>query len=172
MDALPKVFGIIGLLISFAAQSAPGALIGQTGQAGPPNNSTSLPQYQETRIPFNTVSYDDYGFFNPAQPSRLTIPAGFGITRAKLTFTTETSFSVNPYNALITVKKNGQYTSGIPGTGRQASPPSYNPQVMATTAWIPVNAGDYFELFVYVNGISFGSPVHTSDYTSLAIEVQ
>lgn len=72
--------------------------------------------------------------------------------RARLTFTTETSFKISKYTTGIAVLKNGG-----PGSG-----------IRALASNILLNPGDYFELWVYVDDAG----VHTSDYTSLAIEVQ
>lgn len=118
---------------------------------------------------FNAVSYDDFGFFNPAQPTRLTVPQG--VSRAKLTFSTEVSFSMKSDYVQILAFKNGAAPSGIPGLGIQTTVQnlqSTNPQIMGSTAWVPVQPGDYFELAVAV-GVA---GKHTSDYTWLAIEVQ
>jgi hypothetical protein len=162
MKTLARIIGGIGLLISVAAYSAPGALIRQAvGQ--------SLVQYAETKMVFQTVTYDDLGFFNPAQPTRLTIPAG--VQRAKFTFSTEISFSTQPDSISMIILKNGMWPSGVAGLGRQTfiqNMQSVNPKAMASTAWVPVQPGDYFEFAIHV-GVA---GKNTSDYTWFAVETE
>lgn len=163
MRRLAKLFGGIGLLISVAAYSAPGALVGQVNGGG-----QNLQPAIINIMVFGVVTYDDLGFFNPAQPTRLTIPQG--VSRAKFTFSTEISFSTTPDYIGIGARKNG-VSDDIPGIGIQTSVQNYqsnNPQIMGSTAWIPVQPGDYFELSI---GVGVAGK-HTSGYTWLAVEVQ
>lgn len=164
LRTLAKLLGGIGLLISVAAFSASGgALVAQV------STYTNLQQYASNKISFDAVSYDDLGFFNPAQPTRLTIPQG--VNRAKFTFSAEVSFSTTPDYVGIGVHKNGTTPGGTPGMGVQTTVQNFqnnNPQIMGSTVWIPVQPGDYFELSV---GVGVAGK-HTSDFTWLAVEAQ
>ncbi len=164
MYAVARLFGVIGLLISVAAYSASGALVGQVS-----GGSQSLQAGVSNIMAFNAVSYDDLGFFNFSHPTRLTIPAG--VQRAKFTFSTEISFSTQADAISMTVLKNGGYGSGVPGMAIQTfiqNLQNTNPQAVGTTAWIPVQPGDYFEF-----SISCGvGGKHTSDYTWFSVETE
>ncbi len=165
MYALTRLFGVIGLLISVAAYSASGALVGQ-GIGG----SQTLQAGVFNKMVFNAVSYDDLGFFNPAYPTRLTIPAG--VQRAKFTFAAEISFSTQSDAITIAVFKNGSSVGADSlGIGEQSliqNSQAAVPGAVGTTAWIRVQPGDYFELAIS-DGIA---GKHTAGYTWFSIETE
>lgn len=98
-----------------------------------------------TMIPYNRVVYDTDGFFNPAQPTRLTVPSG--VTKVRLATSHIWYNNANGLRQAV-VKKNSASSDGFyPGCGPATIPAnsSTTTDPHAVTAVIDVNEGDYFE---------------------------
>lgn len=113
--------------------------------------SQSIPDTTGTAITFDTVLNDDGNLWAVANPSRLTVPAG-GYRLAKLTAnlgwvqnsTGERQLRINKNNALFAGHAHLQLLPSAPG------PSDYG---NVSTGWVPVVAGDYFELlFLQTSG--------------------
>lgn len=100
-------------------------------------------------LPFSNVEYDTNGFFNPAFPTRLTIPQGVTEVRlgAQLIFDT----NQNGMRQLV-IKKNypsgGGWYAGVPANNTRGVPGT-STDINAWTPWIIVQPGDYFEVEPY-----------------------
>jgi hypothetical protein len=98
-------------------------------------------------VPWSEVVYDTDNFFNPADPTKLTIPAG--ITKVKLA---SSHIWANNSSGLrqVVIKKNagvngsdGFFPGCGPGMNNANNQTTSDPH--ATTAVIPVNEGDFFQ---------------------------
>lgn len=103
-------------------------------------------------VPWNAVEYDTDGFWNIAQPTRITIPEGVNKVRLRGQINLT---SVNTAHSVYThFYKNG--TSEFAGSGVQnikhSSTGYQNNFYGCETAIIPVAEGDYFELRINGSG--------------------
>lgn len=106
---------------------------------------------------WNTEILDTDNIWNPGTPDRLIVPSGASYVRlwAELSYG---YFSTSPTTRLLMIAKNGVYppdymgaggiTGGIPSTTGTTT--TYE----ATTAVIPVTAGDYFQVWFYQTSYS------------------
>lgn len=119
-------------------------------------------------VDWDKAEYDTSGFYNPKQPTRLTIPRGVSKVRisANITWATVGTKFDEGYRAMK-ILKNGKSAPGLPYQRYMGI--STSPGNISSTV-IPVKEGDYFELEVYYrdnNELYLGS----SDYTWFSIEV-
>jgi hypothetical protein len=119
-------------------------------------STQSVPHDVATTMNFDTVESDIHGFWSSTQPTRLTVPSGFGgvpfIVQAG-TFT-----ELDPVQDVILYVRSNVDTGGIRGT-QQSFPQTgsnNNPIGYIATPPVPVllNAGDYIEFIVYVDSLT------------------
>lgn len=102
--------------------------------------STTVP------IPWQSAVYDSDLFWNAGQPTRLTIPAG--VTKVRLVANIE--WQTSPTSQLVELMKNGTSVIGG-GSFIVRGDSGYSNQMRnIASAVLPVVAGDWFELTVYV----------------------
>lgn len=100
-------------------------------------------------IPFDSEVYDTAGIFDPAQPTRLTVPAGASRVRltSNLLFTSVTNGEV----VAVTLDKNGS-TAGFPGTFALRDVGVGNAiWLTGETSVVNVVPGDFFALRCWPN---------------------
>ncbi|MCF4167554.1 hypothetical protein L2U69_18050 [Zavarzinia compransoris] len=115
-------------------------------------------------VPWQSVEYDSDAFWDAGQPSRLTIPAG--VTKVRIVGNIE--WQTSPTSQLVEVRKNG---NSVPGGGAVIvrGDSGYSNQMRnLSSAVLPVSAGDWFELAVYVGT---AGELRGLERTWLAIEV-
>lgn len=115
-------------------------------------------------VPWQTAEYDSDAFWDAGQPSRLTIPAG--VTKVRIVGNIE--WQTSPTSQLVEVRKNG---NGVLGGGSfiVRGDSGYSNQMRnLSSAVLPVSAGDWFELAVYVGT---AGELRGLERTWLAIEV-
>src|SRR5690606_36744006 len=115
-------------------------------------------------VPWQSAGYDSDAFWDAGQPSRLTIPAG--VTKVRIVGNIE--WQTSPTSQLVEVRKNG---NSVPGGGAVIvrGDSGYSNQMRnLSSAVLPVSAGDWFELAVYV---STAGELRGLERTWLAIEV-
>lgn len=97
-------------------------------------------------VPWDKALYNT-GYWNPQYPTRLTVPKGVTKVRLAGNIIWETvGVEFQQGYRMIRMRKNGQYTAGLPYSrymGISTSPAN------AMSAVIEVKEGDYFELEVY-----------------------
>lgn len=124
---------------------------------------------------FDSVEDDPAGYWNPAQPTRLTIPAGKGGVPHLIfgtSFTNQNPFS----DCFLSLHKNGMEIRGGTHTAPHVNTTFGQPvgYIIAppTIDWTPV-AGDYYQLAVYLdnNGspMTFGNASNGSAQTQLTV---
>jgi hypothetical protein len=90
----------------------------------------------------------DSGFYNPSEPTRLTVPAGISFVRTSASIVWGTD-QRGRYNARgvrqIVVKKNGAFYPGGFVVNQQSIAPTTTDQG-GISAWVPVDEGDYFTI--------------------------
>lgn len=115
------------------------------------DTNTSLPNATPTVIPWEIEVHDSLGMFNPAQPTRITIPANV----SKVRFSAQAAFDTNNDvdRRQIYIKRNGSdYPRGYIShsqNGGYANGSSVS--FSAVSGIIDVEEGDYFELFAAQN---------------------
>lgn len=98
-------------------------------------------------VPWGEAKYDTDGYWNPAYPTRLTIPKG--VKKVRLSANTiweSVGTTVKGGYRMMRMQKNGEYTLGLPYTRYTSVSTSPN---SVTSSVIEVKEGDYFELEVY-----------------------
>ncbi|HYW10041.1 MAG TPA: hypothetical protein VE913_23950 [Longimicrobium sp.] len=133
-----------------------------TGVKAWPSAPVPLPSLTETSIPFGMVGPDTDGFWNAAQPTRLTVPDGLGgvylvvahgVFAATADFLLATGFRLNGTTIL--------------GLSRMASDASGGSNLTATEI-VTLRAGDYLELRLYhTSGVTVNAYGGDSYETSL-----
>lgn len=110
--------------------------------------SQSIPHNTSTILQFGAEVYEQGGnWWDPVAPGRITVPAGFSFVRvsAAASFADNTT-GVRTIDAL----KNGVAVNGRPSTVTNAA--SVGPtHLNINSSWLPVVAGDYFQVFAYQN---------------------
>lgn len=97
-------------------------------------------------IPWQSAVYDTDAFWSAGQPTRLTVPAG--VTKVRLTANIE--WQTSPTSQLVEVRKNGASVVGG-GSFIVRGDSGYTNQMRnVVSAVIPVVAGDWFDLAVYI----------------------
>jgi hypothetical protein len=115
-------------------------------------------------VPWQSAEYDSDAFWDAGQPSRLTIPAG--VTKVRIVGNIE--WQTSPTSQLVEVRKNGNSVLGG-GSFIVRGDSGYSNQMRnLSSAVLPVSAGDWFELAVYVGT---AGELRGLERTWLAIEV-
>jgi len=114
-----------------------GAVLRETGDQ-------SIPDTTITILEWDGVDFDTDGFFDSEEPTRITIPAG--IKKVRLHFYARTGAGGGQLWAYIT--KNGESGSG----GRYGWLTSSGDNSVAISEIVEVNAGDYFEAVIRIDG--------------------
>ena len=115
-------------------------------------------------VPWQSAEYDSDAFWAAGQPSRLTIPAG--VTKVRIVGNIE--WQTSPTSQLVEVRKNGNSVLGG-GSFIVRGDSGYSNQMRnLSSAVLPVSAGDWFELAVYVGT---AGELRSLERTWLAIEV-
>lgn len=128
------------------------------------NSNISLANNTVLAIPWEGTLYNTSGFWDPTSPTRLTVP--YGVRKVKLAANVLWQ-SNNTGTRLLRIKKNGQYSVGLPYEIKNSSSTSGH---NATSGVIEVEEGDYFEL--EVNQLSGANLDFRADpYTWMSIEV-
>ena len=112
-------------------------------------------------LPFGTEVYDTGDIFDPAENTRLTVPAGASVV--KLSVNTDLFFVQTNANATASIIKNGAYVSGLPFSNNRAI-------ISATSSPQQVVPGDYFEVRIVNNNATDGI-VFNSTTTWFSMEV-
>lgn len=128
-----------------------GALIG----VSPPVN---MGNGDEIAMPFANLSYDIGGFYNPIQNTRLTVPQGVSHVR----LTTSISRDNQSGQLFVRLTKNG--VADVIGMPIADTDTTGGDSVSLSSAVVPVVAGDYFEVLVFVAG---SSTINTSSWFSI-----
>lgn len=113
----------------------------------------------------NSLPFDTDGYYNSANPTRLTIPAGKGITKVRLTANVvAASGGTNGSTNVTWIRKNGTAAIG----GQQANYGAYNnPYFNISTGPLAVADNDYFEVMYFAQTAGL---VLTAGASSFAIE--
>ncbi|KZE33158.1 hypothetical protein IMF23_04505 [Chelatococcus daeguensis] len=115
-------------------------------------------------VSWQSAEYDSDAFWDAGQPSRLTIPAG--VTKVRIVGNIE--WQTSPTSQLVEVRKNGNSVLGG-GSFIVRGDSGYSNQMRnLSSAVLPVSAGDWFELAVYVGT---AGELRSLERTWLAIEV-
>ena len=115
-------------------------------------------------VPWQSAEYDSDAFWDTGQPTRLTIPAG--VTKVRIVGNIE--WQTSPTSQLVEVRKNGNSVLGG-GSFIVRGDSGYSNQMRnMSSAVLPVSAGDWFELAVYVGT---AGELRGLERTWLAIEV-
>lgn len=93
-------------------------------------------------VPWQSALYNTSGFWNPTNPTRLTVPKGV----KKVRVSANVLWASNATGSrLLRVKQNGNYMPGLPYVLKTAETTS---ATQGNSGVIPVKEGDYFELEV------------------------
>ena len=115
-------------------------------------------------VPWQSAEYDSDAFWDAGQPSRLTVPAG--VTKVRIVSNIE--WQTSPTSQLVEVRKNGNSVLGG-GSFIVRGDSGYSNQMRnLASAVLPVSAGDWFELAVYVGTVG---ELRGLERTWFAIEV-
>ncbi|MGI9501544.1 MAG: hypothetical protein ACR2RE_00630, partial [Geminicoccaceae bacterium] len=138
-----------------------GALLERTS-----NLSISTNSY--VPIPWQSQGYDTDAFWDVGQPTRLTVPSG--VTKVRLTANIE--WQSSPSAQLVQIRKNGGSVLGggsviIRGDG------GYSNQMRnLISAVLPVIAGDWFELALYIGSSGELKSDHRTWFAVEVVETQ
>lgn len=113
-------------------------------------------------IAWDAAVYDIDGCYSASHKSRLTVPSGFNYARVLGTMFADSAAA--PPGGLY-FKFNGDIL--LPGLGANIISISTTVLIGAFTHWMPVSAGDYFELFV---GLTSGT-LKADTRTGFSIEL-
>ena len=115
-------------------------------------------------VPWQSTLYNTSGFWNPTNPTRLTVPKGV----SKVRIGANVLWSSNATGSrLLRVKQNGNYTAGLPYVLKTTEGTS---ATQGSSGVIPVKEGDYFELEVrHEAGVAID--FRADPYTWFSIEV-
>lgn len=93
-------------------------------------------------VPWQSALYNTSGFWNPTNPTRLTVPKGVKMVK----IAANVLWSANDTGSrLLRVKQNGNYMPGLPYVLKTAEGTA---ATQGSSGAIPVKEGDYFELEV------------------------
>lgn len=133
------------------------AHFGRTAPQSIPHNVNSPPL---TSIRFDNTNSatatDDFNTFNAAQPSRITVPAGYGINFAQLHGMVFFETRVDWATGVAMIAKNGGpgiglshfCHAGLTEGAKNIGNSGYHPVGNMSTPMLEVNQGDYFEILV------------------------
>lgn len=115
-------------------------------------------------VPWQSTLYNTSGFWNPTNPTRLTVPKGVN----KVRLSANVLWASNATGSrLLRVKQNGNYMPGLPYILKTAETTS---ATQGNSGVIPVKEGDYFELEVrHEAGVAID--FRADPYTWFSIEV-
>lgn len=108
-------------------------------------SAQSIPDATTTALSWSTEVVDSGGWFNPAQPTRFTVPAG--VTAIRIVGAAGTVSATG--QLVVSVYKNGTLAAGCPV---QDTDTNGGDTCSVASGILPVTAGDYFELMAYVDG--------------------
>ena len=160
-------------------EQGPQGLKGDTGEQGPQgesfipkfmgamtklDNNISLATKTTLYVPWEGTLYNTSGFWDPANPTRLTVPKGVKMVKVAA----NVLWAANDTGSrLLRVKQNGNYMPGLPYVLRTAEGTS---ATQGSSGAILVNEGDYFELEVrHEAGVNID--FRADPYTWMSIEV-
>lgn len=129
-------------------------------------SAQSIPSASFTTVQWGTEIYDTDNIFNPANPTRLTVPEGASYVK----ISTNITFASNSNGGRrIQTLINGNAYSGRIYVAYPALS-NADTRIMAAGPPIPVNSGDYFEIQVYQDS---GGPIDLLSQTGtwFALEV-
>ncbi|PTI10685.1 hypothetical protein BU096_00495 [Staphylococcus xylosus] len=115
-------------------------------------------------VPWQSALYNTSGFWNPTNPTRLTVPKGV----SKVRLSANVLWASNATGMrLLRVKQNGNYMPGLPYILKSAETTT---GTQGNSGVIPVKEGDYFELEVrHEAGVAID--FRADPYTWFSIEV-
>lgn len=130
-----------------------------------PASVQAIPDATPTAVQWNNAMYDDLVFFDPVNPTRLTIPAAQGIVRVRLTAGVRWAASAVG-NRSIKLRTNpvGTYPANT-FIGSNERPTGATGDIQVMSAIILVEAGRYFEVIVEQNS---GGPLDINTATVAA----
>jgi hypothetical protein len=102
-----------------------------------------------TPLIWDTEDYDTDGFYDPANPSRLTIPAG--VTRVRLYGAAQVDSADQIDDNQFTFSKNGENEFSGASVSAMALGGYSNPPVVMSSGVIDVVEGDYFEFRCFIS---------------------
>ena len=106
------------------------------------DNNISLDTKTTLYVPWESALYNTSGFWNPTNPTRLTVPKGV----KKVRVSANVLWASNATGSrLLRVKQNGNYMPGLPYILKTAETTA---ATQGSSGAIPVKEGDYFELEV------------------------
>jgi hypothetical protein len=140
-----------------------GALVNLAASTAAQNHTAGI------AIPFGAEQYDTDGFHDTiTNPARMTIPAGLGIRKVKVSATVRVSAITAGSDNFLAIRKNGVETYlGSPALHHENSAAT-STTISVSSGAIPVVAGDYFECWFSTSDTSTGLE---ADRTSFGIEV-
>src|SRR5688572_2022027 len=119
-----------------------GALVFKTANQSIPNAAWTMAVWDDESI----NGYDIGGFFNPSQPSRLTVPAG--VSRVRIQAQSIWQKGNGTGLRQLVVKKNGSFFPGDPIQNGVANNVT-TADIGAVSPILNVTPGDYFEVELY-----------------------
>lgn len=128
------------------------------------NNNISLATKTTLYVPWEGTLYNTSGFWDPANPTRLTVPKGVKMVK----IAANVLWSSNATGSrLLRIKKNGEYTAGLPYVLRITEGTA---ATQGSSGAIQVKEGDYFELEVR-HEAGTNIDFRADPYTWMSIEV-
>ena len=100
-------------------------------------------------ISWATADYDTLSFFNPAQPTRLTVPNG--VSWVRLTGSQVYATSCGGTMRQLIITKNGTWFSGDPVINTPPTCSGTTTDISGFSPVTPVVPGDYFEVSAFQN---------------------
>lgn len=134
------------------------------------SGSTSAQNYSAgIAIPFAAEAFDTDGFHDPVtNNARLTIPAGLGVRKVKVSATVRVSSITAGSDNYLSIRKNGSdIYIGAPALHHENSAATAT-TISVTSGPIPVVAGDWFDCWFSTSDTSTGLE---ADRTTFSIEV-
>ena len=106
------------------------------------DNNISLDTKTTLYVPWESALYNTSGFWNPTNPTRLTVPKGVKMVK----IAANVLWAANDTGSrLLRVKQNGNYMPGLPYVLKTTEGTA---ATQGSSGAIPVKEGDYFELEV------------------------
>lgn len=128
------------------------------------SNNVTIEHNAWTTVNWEKAEYNYSGFWSSSNPARFIIPEG--VRKVKFTANTLWVANTDGYRR-IRMRKNGQYTAGLPYTSISAGGTS---PVSASSAVVETRAGDYFEMEVnQTSGEAID--LRVDPYTFVSVEV-
>jgi hypothetical protein len=118
-----------------------GALLTHSQAVAVPNNIV-------TNLPWDTVVYDNGGWYDSGNPDLFTVPSG--ITHIVLRANVFMTATINGALRVVVFRKNSSFVNFIGGGNLQSVPASFGKEPLSS-AKVPVAAGDDFRVAVSQN---------------------